>query len=120
MSKWSILKQIRKLDPRIDNQRIVFLNTCYEFPFDTTRSLEFALFRTYCVPSISKLLDQTGELTARPQKRYDDTDIIISELLEWGYDSDRGKAALRRMNQIHGRFQISNDDFLYVLSTFIF
>lgn len=48
------------------------------------------------------------------------TDIIISELMEWGYDSDRGKRALRRMNQLHGRFSIPNDDFLYVLSTFIY
>ena len=40
--------------------------------------------------------------------------------MEWGYDSDRGRRALRRMNQMHGRFAIANDDFLYVLSTFIF
>jgi hypothetical protein len=40
--------------------------------------------------------------------------------MEWGYDSPRGRAALRRMNQIHGRFEIANDDFLYVLSTFVF
>jgi hypothetical protein len=66
------------------------------------------------------LLDRTGEFRQRPQKRYDDTDIIVSELMEWGYDSDRGQAALRRMNQIHSRFAISNDDFLYVLSTFIY
>ena len=54
------------------------------------------------------------------QKRYDDTDILVSELMEWGYDSERGKAALRRMNQLHGRFAITNEDFLYVLSTFLF
>jgi hypothetical protein len=40
--------------------------------------------------------------------------------MEWGYDSDRGRAALRRMNAIHGRFAIPNDEFLYVLSTFVF
>src|SRR5262249_16247332 len=53
-------------------------------------------------------------------KRYDDTDIIVSELMEHGYDSDRGKRALRRMNQLHGRFAIANDDYRYVLSTFIY
>src|SRR5436309_6253970 len=120
MARPSILDEIRQLDPVADHQRIVFLSTCFEFPFDTTRALEFALFRTYCVPSISGLLDRTGEFQGRPQKRYDDTDIIVSELMEWGYDSDRGKAALRRMNQLHGRFNISNEDFLYVLSTFVF
>jgi hypothetical protein len=120
MSRFAILKQIQPLDPERDHQRIVFLSTCYDFPFDTTRSLEFALFRTYCVPSIAELLDRTGEFARRAQKRYDDTDLIVSELMEWGYDSDRGQRALRRMNQIHGRFRIANEDFLYVLSTFVF
>lgn len=119
-SRYRILEEIRRLEPERDHQRIVFLSSCYEFPFDTTRALEFALFRTYCVPSISKLLDSTGEFLACPQKRYDDTDLIVSEMMEWGYDSPRGRRALRRMNQIHRRFAISNDDYLYVLSTFVY
>ena len=120
MSRYAVLRAIERLDPEKDHQRIIFLSTCYDFPFDTTRALEFALFRTFCIPSISALLDRTGEFSQRPQKRYDDTDIIVSELLEWGYDSERGKRALRRLNQLHGRFTIANEDFLYVLSTFIF
>src|SRR2546425_1239722 len=120
MAKDRILDEIRRLDPERDDQRIVFLSTCYDFPFDTTRALEFALFRSFAVPSIADLLDRTGEFQNRAQKRYDDTDIIVSELIEWGYDSDRGQRALRRMNQLHGRFAIANDDFLYVLSTFIY
>jgi hypothetical protein len=120
MAGQSILQQIRALDPERDHQRIVFLSTCYEFPFDTTRALEFALFRTFCVPSVSALLDRTGEFRDRAQKRYDDTDLIVSELMERGYDSERGRRALLRMNQQHGRFAIANEDFLYVLSTFMF
>ncbi len=115
-----ILQQIEGLDPERDHARIVYLSKCYEFPFDFTRALEFALFRTFAVPSIASLLDRTGEFAHRPQKRYDDTDIIVSELLEHGYDSARGAAALRRMNEIHGRFPIANSDYLYVLSTFVF
>jgi hypothetical protein len=120
MSRPTILDQIRALDPVRDHQRIVFLCTCYEFPFDTTRALEFALFRTFCVPSIGRLLDDTGEFRERAQKRYDDTDIIVSELMEHGYSSERGGRALARMNAQHGRFKIANDDFRYVLSTFIY
>jgi uncharacterized protein (DUF2236 family) len=120
MSRYAILETVRRLDPERDHQRITFLSTCYDFPFDTTRALEFALFRTFCVPSIAALLDRTGEFRDRAQKRYDDTDLIISELVEWGYDSERGRRALRRMNQLHGRFAIANDDFLYVLSTFVY
>jgi hypothetical protein len=120
MSRPSVLEQIGQLDPERDHQRIIFLTTRCDFPFDTTRSLEFALFRTFCVPSIAALLDRTREFELRAQRRYDDTDIIISEILEHGYDSERGRAALRRMNQLHGRFSIPNEDFLYVLSTFVF
>jgi mpaB/rubber oxygenase-like protein len=114
------LREIERLDPVADHQRIVHLDVCYEFPFDTTRSLELALFRTFAVPSVAALLDSTGEFARRAQKRYDDTDLILSTIVEQGYDSPEGRRAVRRMNQIHGRFQISNEDFLYVLSSFVY
>src|SRR3990172_1438287 len=120
MSKRTFLNSIRQLDPERDHLEIVYLDTFHEFPWDTTRSLEFALFRTFAVPSIGGLLDRTGGVSQRPQKRYDDTDLILSEILEHGYDSERGRAAIRRMNRLHGRFDISNEDYLYVASTFIF
>jgi hypothetical protein len=114
------LEEILRLDPAADDERIVYLDTCYEFPFDTTRSLELALFRTFAVPSIGALLHSTGEFDERAQKRYDDTDLILSTIAEEGYSSEKGKRAIRRMNRIHGRFEISNEDFLYVLSTFVY
>jgi hypothetical protein len=120
MPRSAVLDEIRSLDPERDHCRIIFLSICHDFSFDTTRSLEFALYRTYCVPSISALLDRTGEFARRPQKRYDDTDIIVSELIEWGYDSPRGRSAIQKMNGLHRRFDIANEDYLYVLSTFVF
>ena len=120
MPRSPVLAEIATLDPVRDHQRITFLSCRVDFPWDTTRALEFALFRTFCVPAVSALLDKTQEFGQRAQKRYDDTDIIVSEMMEHGYDSERGRAALARMNAIHGRFKIRNDDFLYVLSTFVF
>jgi hypothetical protein len=114
------LREIRGLDPVADHSRIVYLDTCFEFPWDTTRSLELALFRTFAVPSIAELLDRTGEFGRAAQKRYDDTDLILSTIVEAGYDSEEGKRAIRQMNRIHGRFEIANEDFLYVLSSFVF
>ncbi len=114
------LREILTLDPERDCQRIVYLDTVYEFPFDTTRSLEFALFRTFGSPSVSSLLDSTGEFAARAQRRYDDTDLILSTIAESGYDSEDGRRAIRRMNRLHRRFEIANEDFLYVLSTFVY
>lgn len=112
--------EIASLDPQRDHLKIVQWVGSYEFPYETRRSLEFALFRTFAVPSISALLASTGHFAAHGQKRYDDTALIIAEIAENGYDSERGRAALRRMNQLHHRYTISNDDYLYVLSTFIF
>ena len=114
------LREIRRLDPVADHSRIVYLDTCFEFPWDTTRSLELALFRTFAVPSVAAVLDSSGEFGRAAQKRYDDTDLILSTIVEAGYDSDEGKRAIRQMNRIHGRFEISNEDFLYVLSSFVF
>src|SRR5690242_20719742 len=108
MSRYAILDEIRQLDPEKDHQRIAYLDSMYEFPWDTTRSLEFALFRTYAVPQSSALLQHTQELEHQTQKRYDDTVLILSEILEHGYDSERGRAALRRMNQQHGTYRITN------------
>ena len=54
------------------------------------------------------------------QKRNDDTALIVAEMAKWGYDSERGREELRRMNHAHSRFDISNDDYLHVLSTFIY
>ncbi len=106
--------------PRRDFEETVFRLAAYDFPWDIERSLEFALFRTYAVPSISGLLVRTGEFETRTRKRYDDTELILSEMVENGLDSDRGQAALARMNAMHGAYRIANEDMLYVLSTFVF
>lgn len=108
------------LDAEKNCQEISYLLTCYEFPWDTTRALELALFRVFGIAETSRLLAETGEFEKRTQKRYDDTVLLLSEILENGYESPRGKAALRRINEQHNRYKIPNDEFLYTLSTFIF
>ena len=114
------LREIERLDPERDCQRIMHLSFGYEFCWDSTRALELALYRTYCVPSISGLLDRTGEFYRHTQRRYDDTALLIAEMCEWGFERGRGQEALERINWAHGHFRISNDDFLYVLSTFVY
>jgi len=89
------------------------------FPWDITRSLELALLKTFCLPSISGLLSRTGEFQQRPRKRYDDTGLMVAELLRHGPDSPAGATVISRMNRIHGAYAICNEDFLYVLSTFV-
>ena len=112
-----VLAEIETLDPQRDCARIVFLSTCYDFPWDVVKALDIATFRVVGVPSISGLMERTGEFVERPQKRYDDTLLILAELLESGYDSERGRTAQRRMNRLHHQFEINNDDYLYVFAS---
>jgi hypothetical protein len=114
------LDRILALDPVTDHEEIYRISAGHEFPWDYTRALELALFRTYCAPSISKLLAETGEFRDRPQKRYGDTALLMAELAAHGYDSERGKEALRVINRAHGRYKIAAEDMRYVLSTFIY
>ncbi|HYW24262.1 MAG TPA: oxygenase MpaB family protein [Terriglobales bacterium] len=113
----AVLREIESLDPERDYARISYLSICFDFPWDVTHALDLALLKGSCVPSISGLQARTGEFVHRTQKRYDDTLLILAELLESGHDSERGRAAQRRMNRIHHRFPIANDDYLYILST---
>ncbi|MFE3112660.1 oxygenase MpaB family protein [Kitasatospora indigofera] len=113
------LNRIQELDPEIDFVAIYRISSQYEFPWDTNQALGLALYRTYAVPSIGGLLAQTAEFTLNPQKRYDDTVLILESVIEHGFDSQQGRQAVRRMNQMHRRYAIANEDFVYVLATFV-
>lgn len=95
-----------------------------EFPFTYAKALQFALFRTYGIPSISKLLAGTSQLTnpETSSKRYVDTELIIREFIGHAPSSERTIEAISRMNYIHSKYrfngQILDDDMLYTLSLF--
>ncbi|KWT63703.1 peptidase [Streptomyces albus subsp. albus] len=119
MRRYDWLKEIQRLDPERDFLRIHRITTTYEFPWDVARALELALYRTYAVPSIGRLLAETAELTDRTQKRYDDTVLLLDTVIEHGFDSEDGRTAIRRINQMHRSYDITNDDMRYVLCTFV-
>ena len=119
MKRFERLEQIRRMDPYEDASEIYRLMAAYEFPWDFTRSLELALYRTYAVPSIGRLLAETAELTDRTQKRYDDTSLLLDAVVEHGFGSEEGRTAVRRINQMHRSYDITNDDMRYVLCTFV-
>ncbi|KAK2858369.1 hypothetical protein FQN49_004800 [Arthroderma sp. PD_2] len=102
-------------------QRTMFM---LEFPFFATKGLQFALFKTYGIPTISKLLVQTSELS-NPEtstKRYADTSVLIDQFMSCPPASDRSREAIARMNFLHYTYRkagkILDDDMLYTLSLF--
>ncbi|MFD3695392.1 oxygenase MpaB family protein [Streptomyces sp. NPDC058646] len=119
MQRYDRLREILRLDPDQDFLAIYRLTATYEFPWDFTRALELALFRTYAVPAIGGLLAETAEFTRRTQKRYDDTVLLLDAVVEHGFESDIARTAIRRVNQMHRSYDISDDDMRYVLCTFV-
>ncbi|KAF2735235.1 hypothetical protein EJ04DRAFT_492074 [Polyplosphaeria fusca] len=92
-----------------------------EYPFLVTKSLEFALFKTYGIPTISALLCKTTQLSspATAPRRYADTTTLITEFLLQPPTSPRSTLALSRTNYLHSHHKISNKDMLYTLSLFV-
>ncbi|KAJ2915437.1 hypothetical protein MD484_g4981, partial [Candolleomyces efflorescens] len=106
-------------------------------PLLLNKALSFALFKTYAIPTISKLLLSTKELGSAKNvaRRYADTEILIAT---WagcpinGFsdptmqadpstpaEDPRACIALARTNFLHSKYNISNDDYLYTLTLFV-
>lgn len=119
MKRFELRDRIHTLDAEADCEEITRILATQEFPWDLEQALGLALYRTYAVPSVGQLLADTHEFTDRTQRRYDDTALILNDIMEHGFEPGRGRDALRRMNQMHRSYDISNDDYLYVLSTFV-
>ncbi|KAK4520456.1 uncharacterized protein ATC70_007968 [Mucor velutinosus] len=109
-----------------------------EFPLFARSSLEFALFKPFATPSVSKLLVSTREFLDRCPRRAEDTELILSEIID-AYPRiqnemrnnphisekdicqqyERREASINRLNELHGKYNISNDDYLYTLVLFV-
>lgn len=105
-------------------------------------SLELALFKTFTVPSISKLLAGTNEFSGGMEhslRRTEDTALLLSELTEIHgrvqnqleknpttpkkdieYQQQRSLDSIERLNELHGKYPILNGDYLYTLALFVF
>jgi hypothetical protein len=113
------ISQLPRPKTEADAHLILNLSQGMDFPFLVRKSLEFGLFKTYSIPSISKLLVATKQLTEHTSRRYDDTDLIMCHMTEDPLYSPLAQLAVRRLNELHGKYVIPNEDYLYVLSVFI-
>lgn len=60
-----------------EDPSLVFRKAAYlEFPFFVTKALEFALFRTYGIPSVSHILQHTKQFKKCAGKRYSRLDLL--------------------------------------------
>ncbi|KAJ7626092.1 hypothetical protein FB45DRAFT_922921 [Roridomyces roridus] len=119
----------------VEAQEVVQLVSMYDMPFLAEQALSFANFKTYAIPTISKLLCETRQLASEEHvsRRYADTRILA---LTWQNCSLSGRSiptgsstptvdprvslSIARVNWMHAKYKISNDDFLFTLSLVIF
>ncbi|KAI9245362.1 hypothetical protein BDA99DRAFT_447889 [Phascolomyces articulosus] len=109
-----------------------------EFPALHYVGFQIALYRSVTIPSISRLLVATGEAHGNPQKREEDSYLLLHEMLnvyphiqyvrqrnpnltkkEIETQESRRTHAIGRMNEIHSRYRILHGDFLYQLVLFV-
>ncbi|KAJ5917400.1 hypothetical protein N7466_010954 [Penicillium verhagenii] len=95
-----------------------------EFPFMFVKALQFALFRTYGIPSISHLLTKTSQFS-NPEtslKRYTDTSALVNEMVANSPTSLRAFTSLARTRFLHSGYRASgkilDTDMLYTLALF--
>ncbi|KAI0444897.1 hypothetical protein F4803DRAFT_510222 [Xylaria telfairii] len=98
-----------------------------QFPSAFSAAIFFALFKTYSIPSISRLLATTrqfgkpGDIHAT-SKRAADTSVLLTNMVMRPPGSPQAQLAIARTNYLHNIYRragrISNDDMLYTLSLF--
>jgi cytochrome b involved in lipid metabolism len=103
-----------ELDPHADADELHHVLTS-SFRFEA-RVLELlAINRVAQAANIGTFFRSTKEAELNSVGRFFDTYSLYGNVFEWGVDSFRGRGAIERMNQIHGRYYIPNDEIKFVL-----
>ncbi|WP_143267033.1 oxygenase MpaB family protein [Amycolatopsis thailandensis] len=119
-NRYARARYLSGLDPEKDCHEIHRVHSRLEFPWDYGRGLEIALWKACCVPAVSEQLHRSGHVEHLSQKRYDDTRILLGEIVANGTESLQGRQAIRQINRAHRGVTYANEDMLYILSTFIY
>lgn len=91
--------------------------------FDLAEEFELGFFlsyyRNFAIPHLAATLSGTGEIEGRPAKRSFDTAIVMYELIEDGFEGERGQAMVDLLRRVHKGVPGSSEDFRYVLTTLL-
>lgn len=106
--------ELAGLDPIEDADRIYHhLSNAFRVE---ARVLELlAINRIAVSTDIAVLIRGTRESEERGVARFYDTYALFANYFEWGRDSKRGRDAAARINAVHGRYTIPNEDMKFVL-----
>src|SRR5258706_5166871 len=108
-------EQMPSLDPIADSDQLG-CSVRFEFRPEVLYALwGNAMERIAQVEAAATFFHGTGKAEGISLKRTEDTVLFYAYLFNWGQDSYHGRTAVRRMNQIHGRYFAHNDGLKYVL-----
>ncbi|KAJ2913588.1 hypothetical protein MD484_g6832, partial [Candolleomyces efflorescens] len=96
----------------VEAQEILLVSSFWDFPLLLHKAVSFALFKTY---AITEILIAT--FVGCPINGFHDTTAPPDPAKP--AEDPRAAIALARMNFIHSKYRISNNDYLYTLSLFI-
>lgn len=108
------------LDPQRDYHAIYRHMVMREFPAEMRIGFGLAFYRTFAIPSIARLLHDTGQIITDTDKRGDDTRLAMYELIANGPESSRGRQIIALLNRMHRIYDITEDEYRYVLGTNVF
>jgi len=117
--RYALRDRLSRLDADRDHEEVYRAQATIDLAWETRFGLNLALYRTFAVPRIAELLAATGEMTTNPHKRAFDTGLWMYELIEHGMDHERGREVVRGLNRMHRRYAIADEDYRYVLATFV-
>jgi len=121
---YAIRRRIAALDPVEDNEEVTRLTfeVLYGDPIAVHAAYLIGFSRQVAVPGIARVIYQggNGQNLRDVARRTNDTLTLFGAFFRWGHSSPRGRAAIARMEQIHARFAITDEQKRYTLATLIF
>lgn len=117
----AVRRRIAALDPVDDHEEVARLSLEVRLGDALFVHLAYtvAFARQVAIPSIARVVHRrgTGDMMRAVRTRNDHTLLFFGEMIRNGHTSPAGRAAIDRMEEIHSRFGITDDDKLFTLAS---
>ncbi len=111
----SLVERTSKLNPSLHYQEICGILRG-DFVFDIEICLLVALIKGVASPRISKVVGGTKSFEKHGVHRVNSTVMMLVDVFDYGCKSARGHGIIKHINHVHAKYDIPNQDFLYLLS----
>jgi hypothetical protein len=119
-----VLRELEGLDPDQDARRMseIVLGRLFHDAVLHQAMYTVGIWRQAAVGTIAPILARRGrgETLHAPQKRADDSLLLIGLMYRHGHSTPDGARTIGRLAQIHKSFPIPPDDYRYTIATFCY